>query len=566
MLEQAEQAEIVPPEILEPPARDEYRHLHQADCAQVLDGYLHRLARQDALCRRVLGRLAVAFLRRRGHHKLGFAKLGDYTRERLGISGREFQKLARVARRLEELPGIAAAFEDGTISWTQARLLVGVATAETEREWLVLARDRTVRALQALLTARGQASVDDEVVEGEPRLRFWMRCPGRVRSLWRETVELARRMAGAELAPWQAAEAIGAEGLSAPESVPSPRPRATPPAAGDPDEPPLSCADWRNVREAIPEDVGRLVNDCDCVHVFRLDENLRRCLRQIQRIDWQMGRLLRLFVDLRLHRFFGLPSSARYVRERLGLSARKMRTLVALERKTWHVPALTDTYREGRISWLGALTLLPVMSEAHGEAWVARAGEVTLRRLVAEVEWALESRRGSPPPLGTTLVVPEGQMRAHEEHELADAELRFSGPASVLALFRAAVVGLKQPAEPPWRGLERLLRHAKHEWTHQPRHRDPIFERDGWRCAVPICTARMSLHDHHVVFRSRGGENSRDNRTAVCAWHHLRGIHRGVVKVSGRAPDDLVWEIGVRRGRPPLLRTHGECYLTAEAS
>ena len=82
---------LVPAEILEPP---EYRHLHRADCAQVLDGYLRRLARQDTACRRILGRLADAFLFRDGHHKLGFAKLGDYARERLGISGRELQELA----------------------------------------------------------------------------------------------------------------------------------------------------------------------------------------------------------------------------------------------------------------------------------------------------------------------------------------------------------------------------------------------------------------------------------------------------------------------------------------
>ena len=200
---------LVPAEILEPP---EYRHLHRADCAQVLDGYLRRLARQDTACRRVLGRLADAFLWRDGHHKLGFAKLGDYARERLGISGREFQELAHVARRLAELAAIAAAFDEGAVSWTQVRLLVGVATPETQQEWLALARGRTTRALAALIAARGgrEPPDDDETVEGEPRIRFTMRCPGRLRSLWRDTVELARRMAGANVAPWQAAEALAA--------------------------------------------------------------------------------------------------------------------------------------------------------------------------------------------------------------------------------------------------------------------------------------------------------------------------------------------------------------------
>jgi len=89
---------------------------------------------------------------------------------------------------------------------------------------------RTTRALAALIAARGgrEPPDDDETVDGEPRVRFAMRCPGRLRSLWRDTVELARRMAGANVAPWQAAEAIAAEGLSAPESVPTVRPPLAP--------------------------------------------------------------------------------------------------------------------------------------------------------------------------------------------------------------------------------------------------------------------------------------------------------------------------------------------------
>ena len=78
------------------------------------------------------------------------------------------------------------------------------------------------------------------------------------------------------------------------------------------------------------------------------------------------------------------------------------------------------------------------------EAWVARAGEVTLRRRWWRTsQWALESRPGSPPPLGTTLAVPA----CAEECELADVELCLSGPASVVALFRAAVA-LTTPPPP----------------------------------------------------------------------------------------------------------------------
>jgi hypothetical protein len=86
------------------------------------------------------------------------------------------------------------------------------------------------------------------------------------------------------------------------------------------------------------------------------------------------------------------------------------------------------------------------------------------------------------------------------------------------------------------------------EWMAAPRHRDPVFERDGWTCAVPGFRSRRNLHDHHVTFRSQGSDNARDDRNTVCAAHHLHGIHRGHIRASGRAPHAIQWEIGCRFG------------------
>ena len=105
-------------------------------------------------------------------------------------------------------------------------------------------------------------------------------------------------------------------------------------------------------------------------------------------------------------------------------------------------------------------------------------------------------------------------------------------------------------------------RTVKAEWEDQPGHRDPVFARDGWRCAVPVCTSRRELHDHHVVFRSRGGGNERTNRITLCALHHLRGLHAGRIRAEGDAPHAITWEIGVWPGRRPLLRLVGERYAT----
>jgi hypothetical protein len=581
-----------------------------------------------------------------------FCVPGVYARERLGISGRELQSTARVTAALAMLPSIAAAFEDGALSWTQVRLLAPAAEPTTERAWIALAAGRTVRALEALVrtavatardggttaaittasatdgaealesaaaavppsvspvvlpSARRAANIaldecaeDEDVVDGEPEVTFRLRCPRWVGALWRETVELARRMAGEPLAVWRAAEAIAAEGLSAApheqSAAASPNEAHAEGAAlagietdTASDKPPvvdlneardgfasrsgLGPLDWSNIVEALPADVESLACDVGSCDAHTLDARLRTVAHAMQRVDWQMGRLLRLFLDSRLYAVLGFPTAERYVRERLGISARKVRLLVAVERKTWGAPALMAAYREGRLSCLRALTIAPVLSERTDEAWVARASEVTLRRLADEVGWALDVRDASaalaavtPPPAGAALVPPERQMRAPlraPHDEALDSDVHFRGPASVVGLVRAAIAAFHPPLTPAWTGLASLLEHAKAEWERQPRHRDPIFARDRWRCTVPACSSRCSLHDHHLRFRSRGGDNTQPNRSSVCASHHLHGIHDGRVRAWGTAPDAVHWELGVRSDGPPLLRLVGDAYQTS---
>jgi len=105
--------------------------------------------------------------------------------------------------------------------------------------------------------------------------------------------------------------------------------------------------------------------------------------------------------------------------------------------------------------------------------------------------------------------------------------------------------------------IEWMFDHAFEAWGLKDRrvpreHR--VFERDGWRCTVPGCTSYRNLHDHHIVFRAAGGSDDLGNRTTLCAWHHLRGVHAARVSCRGTAPGGLVFELGLRSGREPLLR------------
>src|SRR5207253_7254731 len=170
-------ADVVPPELLEIPSAQERRRLDRDLCAQLLDRLLRRLARQEALCRRVLGRLAQHFLSKRAHQRLGFVRLDDFARERLGLSGRELQELARVAQRLEALPALARTFAEGALSWSHLRLLVSVATPDTEAAWLARARDESVRALEAAIAAARGVPPDPDRSE-ERRVGKECRCRG----------------------------------------------------------------------------------------------------------------------------------------------------------------------------------------------------------------------------------------------------------------------------------------------------------------------------------------------------------------------------------------------------
>lgn len=338
---------------------------------------------------------------------------------------------------------------------------------------------------------------------------------------------------------------------------------------------------------------------------FDLDRRAVAAVQAIRTCEPRIGRLLRIVVDQRVYRACGFGSLAAYARERLGISARKAWALLKVERGTRRGDAFARAYDAGAISWVQALVLLPVVDRSNAAAWIARAQTVTVRRLVDEVSWTLERRDLSPagatldpPPLDCVLTSLDGGLTSGAaiarpvqigarpaadgavsnfvtatdgarlvngvsladgaRLEVSDAEVQFSAPASVAALFREALDVFARPGEPRWSALEHVLAHVVTHWQSTPRHRDPIFARDGWRCAVPGCSSRRNLHDHHLQYRSRGGGNEPGNRVTVCVAHHLHGIHDGVIRAWGTAPRDVHWQLGVRAYASPLLTYVGD--------
>jgi hypothetical protein len=332
-----------------------------------------------------------------------------------------------------------------------------------------------------------------------------------------------------------------------------------------------------------------LVEDLDSVGPFDLDRRLRRAVRLEQRLDAEISARLALLAHEHRHLAHGYARFDDYARERLGLAPRKMRALLRLERACRLSVPLRDAYRDGRLSWVQAHTVLPVLLIAHcrprTDAWVRWAMQVSVRRLQDDVEQALLLNETDPEEFAATAGLPlaareliadggEGavgdvsarrrQIGAQPTVSGENSRLFFHAPREVVTLFRAVLCTVRRAIERqtgtmPTEGeaFDAMLEHATNAWMppgSRVRASHRVFARDGWRCTAPACSSYRNLHDHHIVFRAAGGSDAPGNRTTLCAWHHLRGVHAARVRCTGIAPGALVFELGLRPGREPLLR------------
>jgi hypothetical protein len=280
-----------------------------------------------------------------------------------------------------------------------------------------------------------------------------------------------------------------------------------------------------------------------------------------------------------LHRDLGFRSVDAYAEQRLGMAPSRARALLRIERAKRVCPPLREAFTSGRLSWLQAHALVPLLLEPsaarHREAWVEHAQRVTFRRLGDDVERALALGEFAPPPLergaqpidsdGESDCDPAGlQTGAITRLQKESESLFFSAVPEVALLFRAVLATVQRRLERirgrpcrPSDALEAMIDHALATWRPRQRTRrdHAVFERDGWRCTVPGCTSYRNLHAHHIVFRSHQGSSRPSNLTTLCAWHHQRGVHgvHGyVLRCTGVAPDGLRFELGLRSNGPPL--------------
>ncbi|MEZ4388131.1 MAG: HNH endonuclease [Candidatus Krumholzibacteriia bacterium] len=90
---------------------------------------------------------------RKIHRVLGYKNLAGYASAAAGLTPDQSRDMVRMGRRLRDLPRIARAIESGSLSWHDARAVVGQATPQTERELTDLAGAFGVKAIEESLPA-----------------------------------------------------------------------------------------------------------------------------------------------------------------------------------------------------------------------------------------------------------------------------------------------------------------------------------------------------------------------------------------------------------------------------
>ena len=491
---------------------------HQA--AWLVDAVLAPLSRGRGAVEIAIGEgLAALSVGDRVLH-LGYSNAWDYAREVLGINASTARKMARLARALRDRPCLREAVRKGEVSPRKAEVILAAAHGDAEPFWVEQARTKTVRQLQAEL---GKPAGEED--EEDPWRQLCVPMLPRERARVDEAFALARQEIGPTAPKPRLLEGLCQEYLA---SHPAPDP-------ADEDEPYLLTREdlgplqewlekesklWANLAAAPPVEAPAESFEFDPRH---LDRQLRQHVALRDRWEESFGHLAMIQRAIRGWEALGLASFPHYCEERLGMAPRTVMQRASLERRLHDVPLLRLALREKRISYEKARLLARHLEPEDIPEWIGRAAQMTcvgLRR-------ALEGEE-------------ERQMCAR-------GAVRLWLPPSVALVVSAAFRAARREAGRWISPRDCLLRIADHfieVWKPRLAGRETlsrrIRRRDKDQCQVPGCS-RPGAHTHHVEFRSQGGSDDPSNLVAVCAVHHLRALHEGLLRVTGKAPDDLRW-------------------------
>jgi len=113
--------------------------------------------------------LAAEFDRRGAHEAFGFVSCASWLAWRCSITPRAAREQLRVARALEELPAVTAAFRSGRLSYSKVRAITRAGAPELEAELLELATEATAAQLERIVRGYRRATAPEDSDDGFER-------------------------------------------------------------------------------------------------------------------------------------------------------------------------------------------------------------------------------------------------------------------------------------------------------------------------------------------------------------------------------------------------------------
>ena len=458
---------------------------------------------------------------------VGYSNIGDYAREELGMSASTAAKKARLARALRDRPLVREAVRRGELTSRKAEIIVPVAVGDDQARWILRGKSETVRSLRVAVNA--PPDPDDEE---------WKNLSAEIapeqRPVLDEGLSLAGIAIGAASTTMQRVKAWSEEYLGSHPSPPDERADDVHFTSGE-DIDSLKqwleqqTRQWADLAAVRPLKAPRFSGEVD---PWRIDAELKRLMEMRNRWDEVLGHVAMLFRQSHAWEPLGFTDFGHYCEERLGMAERTLGQRVALERALCRYPLLREALRERRISYEKARVIARHVQAEHPDE---------LRPLIAMAQTM------------TCVALRRALQARSEEQMCARGIFTLSMPMHVAELLKDAFRALRAAAK-RWLSLgECLMRMAAHfaeTWKGHLKevmtaHRR-IRARDGHFCQAPGCS-RPAAHAHHIEFRAQGGSDDPSNLVSLCAAHHLFGIHDGRMRVTGTAPDKLVWEFGLQR-------------------
>jgi hypothetical protein len=328
--------------------------------------------------------------------------------------------------------------------------------------------------------------------------------------------------------------------------------------------------------------IDTLIRDWRTVHA-----DMRACGLRRAELDALEVKLLREAEELRVWREVGCATILEYLERELGYTPRQGRERLRIARALRDLPELEASLASGELKHTAIRELTRVVMPETERAWLDRARGKTIRELEELVAGRSPGDLPDDPQLppdqrpGRLVfedILPEVRALARQARVILAGELGESldDNAFLAQLFGSALRGGTGDSDQPshqiavteckcgraWQHgggrtfeLDQVgLELAKCDATHigsldaseparakadiPPSVRRLVLHRDRKCCTVPGCRSSRFLDLHHIVPRELGGSHEPENLTTLCVAHHQMG-HRGVLKISGRAPDRL---------------------------